>query len=45
VASSCKRDEETSGSIKRGKFLDKPRSFWFLKKDSAADCIRDIFGN
>jgi hypothetical protein len=29
----CKHGNETSVSIKEGKFLDQPSDFWRLKKD------------
>jgi len=34
VAGTCKSDNEPSGSIKCGKFLDWQRTGWLLKKDS-----------
>jgi hypothetical protein len=35
VAGSCERGDETSGSTKRGKFLDQQEQLAFQKKNSA----------
>ena len=41
VVGTCKHVNEFSGTIKRGKFLEKLRNGWFLKRDSGS-CSKKV---